>query len=67
MVDSKIFPSLKSEGLFYGDYLNGNPRDWMSAQDGQGFTWYQVGFPSSRAYGWVRGDFVSLPPAQCRD
>lgn len=46
---------------------NGNPSNWMSAQDGQGFTWYQVGFPSSRAYGWVRSDFVSIPPAQCRN
>jgi hypothetical protein len=46
---------------------NNNPNQWMSGQDSQGYLWYQVGFPSSGAYGWVRADFLQLPPAQCRN
>ena len=47
--------------------LNGNPNRWMSRKDSAGQIWYQVGFPSSHAYGWVRADFVQLPPTECRN
>ena len=47
--------------------LDGNPNIWMSGQDNNGYTWYQIGFPSSRAYGWVREDFLSFPPSECRN
>ncbi|MEB3357660.1 MAG: hypothetical protein VKK04_13105 [Synechococcales bacterium] len=68
-------PGTNFEARHYGlsndwvDILNrnGNPNNWMSAQDGTGYTWYQVGFPASRAYGWVREDFVALPPVECRN
>ncbi|NEQ99300.1 MAG: SH3 domain-containing protein [Cyanothece sp. SIO2G6] len=46
---------------------NGNPNEWMYAGDERGYTWYQIGFPASRAYGWVREEFVQLPPAECRN
>ncbi len=51
------------------DFLrqNSDPNDWMQAKDASGKTWYQVGFPKSRAYGWVRADFVQLPPVECRN
>lgn len=51
------------------DILNyrGNPREWRRAQDTQGYTWYQVGFPTSRAFGWLREDFLTIPPEECRD
>ncbi|MEB3231242.1 MAG: hypothetical protein VKJ64_09550 [Leptolyngbyaceae bacterium] len=68
-------PGTNYESQHYGlqnDWIdilnrNGNPNEWMYAGDGQGYTWYQIGFPSSRAYGWVREDFVQLPPAECRN
>ncbi|MGK7890916.1 MAG: hypothetical protein AB4042_16420 [Leptolyngbyaceae cyanobacterium] len=55
-----------------GDWIdilnrNGNSNVWMFAEDDRGDTWYQIGFPASRAYGWVREDFVHLPPAECRN
>lgn len=55
-----------------GDWIdilnrNGNPDWWMDAEDNQGYIWYQIGFSSSRAYGWVREDFVELPPIECRN
>lgn len=46
---------------------NGNPNVWMSGQDKDGYSWYQIGFPESRAYGWVREDFLRFPPEECRD
>ena len=46
---------------------NGNPNAWMSGQDNDGYSWYQVGFPESRAYGWVREDFLIFPPEECRN
>ncbi|MEM9212944.1 MAG: hypothetical protein AAGD25_01075 [Cyanobacteria bacterium P01_F01_bin.150] len=46
---------------------NGNPNAWMSGFDNEGYSWYQIGFPASRAYGWVREDFLSLPPDECRN
>jgi SH3-like domain-containing protein len=51
------------------DFLNQNsdPSSWMQAKDANGKVWYQVGFPKSRAYGWVRSDFVKLPPVECRN
>lgn len=51
------------------DILNnqGNPNNFKSARDGEGFRWYQVGFQISRAYGWVREDFLTLPPIECRN
>jgi SH3-like domain-containing protein len=51
------------------DFLssNGDPNEWLREQDKNGSTWYQVGFPKSRAYGWVRADFVQLPPVECRN
>lgn len=51
------------------DLLNrdGNPNVWMSGQDNDGYSWYQIGFPESRAYGWVREDFLQFPPEECRN
>ena len=51
------------------DILNreGNPNVWMSGQDSDGYSWYQIGFPESRAYGWVREDFLQFPPGECRN
>lgn len=51
------------------DFLSshGDPNKWLMGQDQNGSTWYQVGFPKSRAYGWVRADFVRLPPVECRN
>ncbi|HBE58443.1 MAG TPA: hypothetical protein DEG17_18290 [Cyanobacteria bacterium UBA11149] len=51
------------------DILNnqGNPNQMKSARDGEGFLWYQVGFQISRAYGWVREDFLTIPPIECRN
>ena len=51
------------------DILNrdGNPNVWMSGEDNEGYDWYQIGFPKSRAYGWVRGDFLQFPPDECRN
>ncbi|WP_448560798.1 hypothetical protein [Trichothermofontia sp.] len=51
------------------DILNyrGNPEDWLDREDSQGYTWYQVGFPASRAFGWVREDFLTMPPEECRN
>lgn len=68
-------PGTNYEAQHYGlrndwvDILNrnGNPNEWMYAGDDRGYTWYQIGFPTSRAYGWVREDFVQLPPAECRN
>ncbi|GEM_PF-1143211 len=68
-------PSTAYKARHYGlpgdriDFLrqNSDPKQWMSRKDGSGKVWYQVGFPTSRAYGWVRADFVQLPPVECRD
>jgi hypothetical protein len=68
-------PGTTYKAVHYGlsgnkvDFLsqNGNPKKWMSRKDSSGKVWYQVGFPTSRAYGWVRADFVQLPPVECRD
>jgi hypothetical protein len=51
------------------DILNdgGNPNKFKSARDREGDTWYQIGFPKSRAYGWIRADFLNLPPTECRN
>lgn len=51
------------------DFLrqNGDPNTWMQEADASGNIWYQVGFPKSRAYGWVREDFVQIPPVECRN
>ena len=58
-------------GLFndWVDILNenGNPNVWMSGEDNEGYSWYQIGFPASRAYGWVREDFLRFPPDECRN
>lgn len=42
-----------------------DPNVRMEAQDASGKTWYQVGFHKSRAYGWVRADFVLLTAMEC--
>jgi Bacterial SH3 domain len=47
-------------------FLNrdGNPKELMVEEDVNGVSWYQVGFPDSGAYGWVRRDFVRQ--TECR-
>ncbi|NET52416.1 MAG: hypothetical protein F6K09_28130 [Merismopedia sp. SIO2A8] len=57
---------------YAGDWVdilnnNGDPNVWQSGQDRSGYIWYQIGFPASQAYGWVREDFLSFPPEQCRN
>ncbi len=42
-----------------------NPSELMVVDDNNGVSWYQIGFPESRAYGWVRHDFVRQ--TQCRN
>jgi hypothetical protein len=70
-------PGLGYEARHYGvdgDYVDilrasrgGDPNEWAAAEDRSGYIWYQVGFPASRAYGWVREDFLVLPPTECRN
>jgi hypothetical protein len=60
------------ETIHYGmpgdsvDFLNrdGNPKEIMVEEDANGVKWYQIGFPESSAYGWVRRDFVRQ--TECR-
>lgn len=37
---------------------NGPPEDIATRTDRQGYSWYRVGFPETRATGWVRSDFL---------
>ena len=68
-------PSTDYDAQHYGlsgdwiDLLNrdGNANVWLFDQDDEGYSWYQVGFPNSRAYGWVRVDLLELPPEECRN
>jgi hypothetical protein len=50
-------PSVNSPAPSYGVV---GDRVWASetAQAG-GYTWYHVGFPKTKASGWIRGDFVT--------
>ncbi len=34
------------------------PPEYDTARDRQGKVWYRVGFPASKAIGWVRSDLV---------
>ncbi|HIK28420.1 MAG: SH3 domain-containing protein [Oscillatoriaceae bacterium SKW80] len=37
---------------------NGDPEKLAVRTDKQGYNWYRVGFPKTRATGWVRGDLL---------
>lgn len=37
---------------------NGDPERLAVRADKQGYNWYKVGFPKSRATGWVRSDLL---------
>ncbi len=58
---------LNSRVLHYGiagdrvmllrETANGDPERLAIRTDTQGYSWYRVGFPKTRATGWVRSDF----------
>lgn len=54
-------PSRESKSRGYG-LVNDNIEVLKVTQGGDGHTWYYVRFNSSRAEGWIRGDFIEFRP-----
>ncbi|MEO1095785.1 MAG: SH3 domain-containing protein [Cyanobacteria bacterium J06638_28] len=63
-INLRAGPSTTYEIVSYGtpgDFVHlvtQNPPEPNIAEDSEGFLWYRVGFPKSKAVGWIRADFL---------
>lgn len=59
-------PSTSTRSLGYGlvnDFvylITNSPPELDYAVDQDGYSWYRVEFPESRAKGWIRSDFLNI-------
>ena len=64
-INLRYAPTTNSQKLGYG--LVGDGVTVLEQTYGRdGYTWYKVQFPRSKAIGWIRGDFISLVTPQPR-